>query len=317
MFDDFSGEQSVAYRILKNGVLNNKCSHAYLINTNGYHRGFDFAKAFAKMLLCPLNKTNFDNCVNCTQCHLIDNNSFPELKIIESDGLWIKREQMDDLQEDFSMKSISSNKKVYIINGAQNLNVSASNSILKFLEEPEDGIVAILVTDNIYNVLGTIVSRCQVINLNAVFVDSDNMLLNIANRLYNDSAKIDSFVGDVESIDKIKRIIDFVVYMDSNHLDTLLYINDLWNSYISKDDYVFAFDIMIMFYNDVINYKLGNNLLLSDFESYIKSFASYDFSFIMKRVDLLIDLRNDLYYNVNLNLLMDKLVIRMEEIRCQ
>ena len=36
MFSDFSSVQAIAYRILMNGVRNNKCSHAYLINTNGY-----------------------------------------------------------------------------------------------------------------------------------------------------------------------------------------------------------------------------------------------------------------------------------------
>lgn len=315
MFDDFCDEQRVAYKILKNGVVNNKCSHAYLINTNGYHRGLDFAKALAKMLLCPNNKTNLSECDNCNQCHLIDNNSFSDLKIIDSDGLWIKKEQMDDLQDEFSKKAVSSNKKVYIINGAHNLNASASNSILKFLEEPEDGIVAILVTDNIYNVLGTIVSRCQVINLNTVSIHSDNMFLNIANELYDDSSKISDFVNGDST--KILNIIDFIKYLDSNGLDTLLYINDIWNNYISRDDYLFAFDIMIMFYNDVISYKLGNRIILTDFESDIASFSSYDFSNIMNRINLLIELKSDIYYNVNLGLLMDKLIIRMEGLKCQ
>lgn len=315
MFDDFISEQRVAYNILKNSVVNNKCSHAYLINTNGYHRGFDFAKAFAKMLLCPSCKTNLNDC-DCTQCSLIDNNAYSDLKIIDSDGLWIKKEQMDDLQNDFSKKSINSGRKVYIINGAHNLNISASNSILKFLEEPEEGIVAILVTDNIYNVLGTIVSRCQVINLNTVSTTSDNMLLNIANELYDDSSKIGDFVNDSTNLDKVNKVINFVKYLDSNGLDTLLYINELWNDSISKDDYLFAFDLMIMFYNDIIKYKLGNKILLLDYIDVISVFASYDFSFIMKCIELLIELKKEIYYNVNVGLLMDRLIIGMEGIRC-
>lgn len=315
MFDDFISEQRVAYNILKNGVLNNKCSHAYLINTNGYHRGLDFAKAFAKMLLCPNSRTNLDGC-DCTQCGLIDNNLYPDFKIIDSDGLWIKKEQMNDLQDDFSKKSINSGRKVYIINGAHNLNISASNSILKFLEEPEEGIIAILVTDNIYNVLGTIVSRCQVINLNIISTICDNMLLNIANELYDDSSKINDFVNDSNSLDKVNKVINFIKYLDCNGLDTLLYINQVWNNVVSKDDYLFAFDLMIMFYNDIIKYKLGNKVLLLDFMDDISSFASYDFSFIMKRIELLIGLKKELYYNVNSGLLMDKLIIRMEGIKC-
>ena len=311
MLDDFISDQAIAYKIFKNSISRNKLSQAYLINTNGYHKGFDFAKAFAKYLLCPNNETGSHE---CSVCHLIDNNSYSEFKVIEADGLWIKKEQTDELQEMFSMKSLSG-RKVYIINGVENLNISASNSILKFLEEPEEGIVAILITDNIYKVLGTIVSRCQVINLNNVQVKSDDMLLNVGNQLYNDSDKINEFVNDSESIDKIGHVIDFIEYLYSNKLDTLVYINKYWNDFFKgKDDYLFAFNIMIMFYSDVINYKMGNDIILSEFKSNIEKFSELDYNIINKILNLIMEVREDLYSNVNLNLLMDKFIIKMEAI---
>ncbi len=311
MLDDFISDQAIAYKIFKNSIIKNKLSHAYLINTNGYHKGFDFAKAFAKYLLCPNNETGSHE---CSVCHLIDNNSYSEFKVIEADGLWIKKEQTDELQEMFSMKSLSG-RKVYIINGVENLNISASNSILKFLEEPEEGIVAILITDNIYKVLGTIVSRCQVINLNNVQVKSDDMLLNVGNQLYNDSDKINEFVNDSESINKIGHVIDFIEYLYSNKLDTLVYINKYWNDFFKgKDDYLFAFNIMIMFYSDVINYKMGKDIILSEFKSNIEKFSELDYNIINKILNLILEVREDLYSNVNLNLLMDKFIIKMEVI---
>lgn len=311
MLDDFISDQAIAYKIFKNSISKNKLSHAYLINTNGYHKGFDFAKAFAKYLLCPNNETGSHE---CSVCHLIDNNSYSEFKVIEADGLWIKKEQTDELQEMFSMKSLS-DRKVYIINGVENLNISASNSILKFLEEPEEGIVAILITDNIYKVLGTIVSRCQVINLNNVQVKSDDMLLNVGNQLYNDSDKINEFVNDSESINRIGHVIDFIEYLYSNKLDTLVYINKYWNDFFKgKDDYLFAFNIMIMFYSDVINYKMGNDIILSEFKSNIEKFSELDYNIINSILNLIMEVREDLYSNVNLNLLMDKFIIKMEAI---
>lgn len=311
MLDDFISDQAIAYKIFKNSIIKNKLSHAYLINTNGYHKGFDFAKAFAKYLLCPNNETGSHE---CSVCHLIDNNSYSEFKVIEADGLWIKKEQTDELQEMFSMKSLS-DRKVYIINGVENLNISASNSILKFLEEPEEGIVAILITDNIYKVLGTIVSRCQVINLNNVQVKSDDMLLNVGNQLYNDSDKISEFVNDSESINRIGHVIDFIEYLYSNKLDTLVYINKYWNDFFKgKDDYLFAFNIMIMFYSDVINYKMENDIILSEFKSNIEKFSELDYNIINSILNLIMEVREDLYSNVNLNLLMDKFIIKMEAI---
>ena len=50
-----------------------------------------------------------------------------------------------------------------VINDVELLNTSAANSILKFLEEPEENIIAILITSNRNLVINTIVSRCQVI----------------------------------------------------------------------------------------------------------------------------------------------------------
>lgn len=312
MLDDFSSDQAIAYKIFKNSIIKNKLSHAYLINTNGYHKGLDLAKAFAKYLLCPNNETGSHE---CDVCHLVDNNSYSEFKLIETDGLWIKKEQTDELQEIFSMKSLS-NRKVYIINGVENLNISASNSILKFLEEPEEGIVAILVTDNIYKVLGTIVSRCQVINLNNVIVRSENMLLNIGNQLYNDSDKINEFFNDSLSIEKIGHVVDFIDYLMFNKLDTLIYINKYWNDFFkSKDEYLFAFNIMIMFFNDVINCKMNNDIILSEFKDNIFKYNSIDYSVINRILGLIMEVKEDLYTNVNLNLLMDKFIIKMEEIQ--
>ena len=50
---------------------------------------------------------------------------------------------------------------LFIIYNAEKLNTSSANTILKFLEEPEENIIAVLTTDNRYQVLDTILSRCQ------------------------------------------------------------------------------------------------------------------------------------------------------------
>lgn len=315
MLDDFFESQKVACNIIKNSIKNNTCSHAYLINTNGFNKGFDFTKAFAKSLLCPYNYCDFNKCVNCTQCKMIDDNCFPELQIIESDGLWIKKEQTDRLQSEFSKKSVNTSKKVYIINGVENLNVSASNSILKFLEEPEDGIIALLITDNIYKVLDTIVSRCQVINLNKSINECHEMMFNIADKLFNSDDKIQIFVGNEDNRTMVSHVIDFLVYLEKNKLDTMLDINNLWNQFFSlKDDYLIAFEIMIMFYNDILNFKMNKNIMLIDYLSVIEQYDYFTIEDISNRLNLIFEIKNDLFSNVNLNLLMDKFIIRMEGI---
>lgn len=75
-------------------------------------------------------------------------------------------------------KSINSGKQFYIIEYAENLNSSSANALLKFLEEPDDEIIAILVTKNINKVISTIVSRCQIVNLNHYNRKKMNNILN-------------------------------------------------------------------------------------------------------------------------------------------
>ena len=83
MIEDFLEKQNIACSMVKKIVATNNTSHAYLIETNNYCHGYDFALAFAKTLLCPKNNTSYINCGQCTQCLRITNNSFSDLEIIE------------------------------------------------------------------------------------------------------------------------------------------------------------------------------------------------------------------------------------------
>lgn len=315
MLDDFSLCQKVAYNILRKSILKGTYSHAYLINTNGYSKGFDFVKALSKSILCPQNFLNNDNCNMCGQCNLIDNDSFPEFKVIDCDGLWIKKEQTDNLQTEFSKKSVNSSRKVYIINNVDKLNVSAANSILKFLEEPEDNIVALLITDNIYNVLNTIVSRCQIINLCNPLCVSDDMLINVAKSLYNSDNKIDEFIKSDNSRNIINKVVEFILYLEKNKVSTLIYINKMWNEFFStKEDILFGFEVMLLFYNDIINYRMSKKILLTEYVSVFTEFDNLSFNDISNRISLILEIKNDLYFNVNINLLMDKFIIKMEDL---
>lgn len=322
MLDDFSNEQIIAYKILKKSLEKNKCSHAYLIEANGYPSSLEFAISFAKSLLCPYKYTTFGRCSNCYQCKTIDDNNFIELKIIRPDGEWIKKEQLDELQKLFSKKAVIGDKKVYIIDGIEKLNISAANSILKFLEEPEDGIIAILVTENINNVLNTIISRCQLIKLvnskNKYLLShqSDNIVLRkVANIIFNNKQKIDEFIQDEKSLKKIENSINFINYYEENHLLTLLEIENLWNEHFSeRSEVLFAFKIMVLYYEDILNYIINRPLAI--FDSYKKDIQKIaikeNIEQISKKIRIIIELKDKIKYNINTNLLMDKLLLELE-----
>ena len=82
--------------------------------------------------------------------------------IIMSFDKLIKKEQILNIKSEMNENTINSGKLFYIIEYAENLNSSSANALLKFLEEPDDELIAILVTKNINKVISTIVSRCQI-----------------------------------------------------------------------------------------------------------------------------------------------------------
>ena len=50
MLKDYEKEQFISYTIIKQSVINDKLSHAYLINANNYEKAFDFALSIAKYI---------------------------------------------------------------------------------------------------------------------------------------------------------------------------------------------------------------------------------------------------------------------------
>ena len=304
MLDDFSLEQNIVYKTLINSVKNNKSSHAYLIETNGYSKGLDLGIAFAKYLLCPNSYSNNKNCGNCSQCMNIDKNEFIELKIIDPEGQWIKKSQLEELQEIFSKKSVVGNK-----------NAASSNSLLKFLEEPEEGIIAILITENIYQLLSTIVSRCQVLSLkNKMNLDNLSTKDKLAHYLSNNKEDIENFINAEESIIKIEKVIEFIKYYEENHSNTLIYINKLWHeNFKEKQDIYNAFTMMLLFYKDVLNLKLGK--VIQVFTDYVNEVniieEKNNLNEITSKINVIMDLREKIKFNVNSNLLMDKLIIEL------
>ena len=139
-----------------------RVSHAYLIEIDN-DKDMIYIYDFIKMILCDCLYQKIDKNNNIVK--LIDNNNYPDIKIIEPDGTWIKKTQLLELQKEYNNKSLLGKKRIYIINKAERLNSSSANTMLKFLEEPEEDIIALLITDNRYHVLDTILSRCQILNL--------------------------------------------------------------------------------------------------------------------------------------------------------
>ena len=170
---------------IDNVISNNKISHAYLIEVDNYEEDLKYIYDFIKMILLNCEYEKIDNNNNVIQ--QIDSNNYPDIRVISTDTSIIKKSQLLELQEEYNNKSLLDNKRIYIILEAEKLNDSAANTMLKFLEEPEDDIIAFLVTNNRYHVINTLLSRCQVLSIkeNSFDLEYDDNFIELLNSIVN------------------------------------------------------------------------------------------------------------------------------------
>lgn len=193
-----------------------RLSHAFLIETNNINACLNDIKRIIKIINCPFGYR--ENCQeDCNLCKLIDQNNLPSFVVIEPDGMSIKKSQMLDLEEKFSSKPVYSKYNSYVILNADKMNESSSNTILKFLEEPEDDIVGFFIVSNKENVLSTIKSRCEIVHVDYDVINEFN------DELYNDA---DKYLNDVfENNDYLVNKVDILEkYSDRKDVESLFLI---------------------------------------------------------------------------------------------
>ncbi|MBQ2872694.1 MAG: hypothetical protein IJE89_01680 [Bacilli bacterium] len=291
MLNDYKDKQELAYNLFIKDIMNNCVTHAYLIDENNYSDSFNMVLSFVKAILCENKYFDNSKCSECSLCKRIDDGNYPELKIISADGTYIKKQQITSLQQEFSRSAVEGKKRIYIIRDCEKMRAEAANSMLKFLEEPEDDIIAILMTNNINNVLSTIISRCKVIKLNNVI---------------NEDIVVD------EALEKLA--IDFVTTLETKGIDTIISVKDIWFSVVSakdRDKMIVVFDRMIDIYYDIVKIIMGNsNIKCMKWKEEIIELSKLNkLEGVLEKINILLDAKDSIKFNVNSNLLMDMIII--------
>lgn len=143
-------------------TIQNKLPHSLLLQGAKGLGLNSFAETLSAWLLCNAEKKDsLYPCGKCTSCQWIAAGTHPDQLIIIPESNNIKVDAIREIRAFSENKSLGGQYRVIIISPAEAMNVSASNALLKILEEPFENTIFLLVAHHISRVLPTILSRCQ------------------------------------------------------------------------------------------------------------------------------------------------------------
>src|SRR6266498_5496109 len=163
-----------AVDMLKKHVVNETTRHAYLFaGPPGLGRR-TLALRFAQALNCQTPVETGIPCGQCRDCKQIEAMQHADLTIVqaESEGGTMKVDQIREARRSLTLKPYQSNYRVALFLRFQEANDNAANALLKTLEEAPSYAVLILTADNPEQLLPTIVSRCEVLRLRPLKIES-------------------------------------------------------------------------------------------------------------------------------------------------
>ncbi|MCC9273680.1 DNA polymerase III subunit delta' [Enterococcus aquimarinus] len=163
--DFLTTNQAHVFSLMKKNIKHGRIAHAYLFEGDKGTGKHELSLWLAQRLFCQQVREE-EPCGNCVQCKRIEMEEHPNVRVIQPEGQSIKVDQIRQLQSEFSRKGFEKGMQIFIIQQADTMNVSAANSLLKFLEEPEGEMLAILEVESLGKMLPTIQSRCQIIHFN-------------------------------------------------------------------------------------------------------------------------------------------------------
>jgi len=142
--------------------------HAILLSLPGECDESGFLWHLSMSLLCT-DSHDSQPCGECTSCHLMLANTYPDFKLVAlqyDDGKKklnknIKIEQIRDLIHEVYLTRSYDNLKIAVIYPADKMSIAGANSLLKTLEEPAENALIIVATHKAGKIPVTIRSRCQ------------------------------------------------------------------------------------------------------------------------------------------------------------
>ena len=149
-------------------------SHALLIEGDEGSGKRTLAREIASALLCEAKGDEGASlpCRACRACHLVSEGLAPDVHFItRGDKATLGVDAVREMIGDASMASTEFDYKVYVFEDAHTLTVQAQNALLKVMEEPPEGVVILLLTEEADAMLTTVRSRARLVRMQRFTAD--------------------------------------------------------------------------------------------------------------------------------------------------
>jgi DNA polymerase-3 subunit delta' len=160
--------------MLKEHLTRDSVRHAYLFSGPPGIGRRTLALRLAQALNCPQPLAPAQPCGTCKTCQQIERMQYPDLAVIqaEREGGTLKVEQIRAIRQSLVLKPYQGSYRVALFLRFQEANANAANALLKTLEEAPAYVVLVLTADTPEQLLSTIVSRCEVLRLRPLPVET-------------------------------------------------------------------------------------------------------------------------------------------------
>lgn len=169
-----------AVDMLRQHVAHRQIRHAYLFaGAPGLGRR-TLALRLTQALNCEKPVKAGEPCFMCRTCKQIEAMQHPDLSVIQAldgdnlpkEGGTLKVDQIREIQRTLNLKPYQSQYRVVVFLRFQEANDSASNALLKTLEEAPAHAILLLTADNPEQLLPTINSRCEILRLRPLPIEA-------------------------------------------------------------------------------------------------------------------------------------------------
>ena len=185
-FEEIRGNTPLVEQ-LRRSAASGRSSHAYLFLGGAGAGKRLIANTFAKALQCEGEKRP---CDSCKSCHAFNHGNHPDViyfQPLKNGKTYTIEDVREQLLETVDLKPFQYEKKIYIIEKADTLNIQSQNALLKTLEEPPAHAVFLLLAERAEAFLPTILSRVVVMKIRPLSAETIADYLMLAGHLAEES----------------------------------------------------------------------------------------------------------------------------------